>query len=68
MDLQDSPERTARYIHPPRPSGSVVPGGGTFVGAGQGIERGITLDAAIGTPDLCTQYVLTFDSSGQLQE
>ena len=59
--------RQGTYI-PPRPSGSVVPGGGTFVGAGQGIERGITLDAAIGTPDLCEQYVLTFDSSGKLQE
>ncbi len=59
--------RQGTYI-PPRPSGSVVPGGGTFVGAGQGIERGITLDAAIGTPDLCAQYVLTFDSSGKLQE
>ena len=52
--------RHGTYI-PPRPPG-------TFVGAGQGIERGITLDAAIGTPDLCAQYVLTFDSSGKLRE
>ena len=59
--------RHGTYI-PPRPSGSAVSGGSTFVGAGRGIERGITLDAAIGTPDLCAQYVLTFDSSGKLQE